>query len=258
MHKRNVNEWGNGTFGTMHPRALISLALVSSLGALCAELQVAAAADLAGVQPAVAASFLAKTGNSIRWITGSSGVLARQAENGAPFDVFLSASESYVNELVAGDKCLNDTVAVYATGRIGLWSAKGSIQTLEALLAPAVQHVAIANPSHAPYGLAAKEALETRGLWTKLQGKIVYAENVRQALQFGESGNADAVLTAWSLIHAKNAVLISDKWHKPVRQAGVVLRDSKQPDAGRAFLRFLTGREGQALLSAAGFSAVRK
>jgi molybdate transport system substrate-binding protein len=239
----------------------MSRVVATLLLALCgpvysAELQVAAAADLAQVQPAIAKAFLVRTGIAIRWITGSSGLLARQAENGAPYDVFLAASESYVQELAAHGKCLDDSIAVYAIGRLGLWSRKGSgILKLEDLLAPGVLHVAIANPAHAPYGVAAKEALQSRGLWDKLEKKIVYAENVRQALQFGESGNADAVLTAWALVHgSQNAVLIPEDWHSSVRQAGVVLRESKRPGEARRFLDFLLGAEAQTLLQSAGFS----
>ena len=226
--------------------------------AAAAELQVAAAADLASVQQTLGAAFFKKTGVTIRWITGSSGVLAKQAENGAPFDVFLSASENYVKDLVSREVAVNDTAVVYATGRLGLWSSTGTVRELEDLLKPNVQHVAIANPAHAPYGMAAKEALESHGLWTKLRAKLVYGENVRQALQFAESGNADAVLTAWALVKAKpGAVELGPKGsYRPLRQAGVALKTSREGKAAAEFLRFLMSAEAQTIFRDAGFGVV--
>ena len=220
-----------------------------------AELQVAAAADLAQVQAALGGAFAKKSGIPVRWITGSSGVLAKQAENGAPFDVFLSASESYVRDLVLHDSALRDSVVVYATGRVGLWSSSGSVRELNDLLKPAIRHIAIANPAHAPYGLAAKEALESRGLWKKIESKLVYGENVRQALRFAESGNADAVLTAWALVKSKTgAVEVSPKGtYKPLRQAGVVLKTTHEEKAAGEFLRFLMSGEAQKIFRDAGF-----
>ena len=236
---------------------IIAKALSALTGA--AELQVAAAADLAGVQPALGAAFSSRnTRATVRWITGSSGVLAKQAENGAPFDVFLSASESYVLELVSKGVAVRETTVVYATGRVGLWSLSGSVRSLDDLSKPGVLHVAIANPAHAPYGMAAKEALESRGVWAKLAGKMVYGENVRQALQFAESGNADAVLTAWSLVRSKpGAVELPPKGsYKPLRQAGVVLKSSREAKAAGEFLRFLMSAEARKILRDAGFGAV--
>jgi molybdate transport system substrate-binding protein len=236
-------------------RFLAVASLTLSLHA--AEIQVAAAADLADVEAPLAAAFQKKSGVSIRWITGSSGLLSKQAENGAPFDVFLSASESYVQELVAHESALADTVAVYATGRLGLWSASGSVRELNDLLKPSVLHLAIANPAHAPYGVAAKEALESSGLWKRIEPKIVYGENVRQALQFAESGNADAVVTAWALIRLKpGAVMVNAKF-KPIRQAGVVLKSTHEPKAAREFLNFLMGADAQRILHDAGFGAAQ-
>ena len=219
-----------------------------------AELQVAAAADLAQVEGALGAAFSKKSGVTIRWITGSSGVLAKQAENGAPFDVFLAASEGYVRDLAARDVAASDTAVVYATGRLGLWSSSGAVRELDDLLRPGVLHIAIGNPAHAPYGVAAKEALESSGLWKRVESKIVYGENVRQALQFAESGNADAVLTAWSLVKGKpSAVEIPPAGHyKAIRQAGVVLKSTHESTAARAFVKFLMGAEAQAILRGAG------
>ena len=238
-------------------RRLIIWCLATGLAG-AAELLVAAAADLAQVQAPLSLAFANKSGVTVRWITGSSGVLAKQAENGAPFDVYLSASESYVRDLVSHGVAIRESMVVYATGRLGLWSLTGVARELNDLLKPEVRHVAIANPAHAPYGMAAKEALESRGLWKKVESKLVYGENVRQALQFAESGNADAVLTAWALVKSKagSVEVPPAGTYKPLRQAGVVLKGSHEAQAAGEFLRFLMSPAAQKVFKEAGFGPV--
>ena len=181
---------------------------------------------------------------SLRFTFGPSGGLAHQIANGAPYDVFLSADEARVKDL--------DSVVVYAEGRIALWSKTGAIQKLDDL--HRVRHIAIANPSHAPYGVAAKQALEKSGLWNRLQSKIVYGESVRNALEYAQSGNAEVAITAWSLVVHRGGVLLPATLHSPIRQAGGVVRSSKNKEAARAFLRFLLTPETQRLLQSNGFS----
>lgn len=217
-------------------------------GAPKAEILVGAASDLSPLAEDLAKSFLEKSGYSVRFTFASSGTLAQQIQNGAPFDVYLSANESFTKRLVASGHILGDSVRLYGRGRVGLWSKTGAIRTISDLLLPGVLHLALANPSHAPYGLAAKQVLEKRGVWAKLSGKIVYGENVRQALQYAESGNADAVITAWSLIFDKGGVQLPAAWHEPIRQTGAVVTSSKNPEAARRFLNFLISPEGRTLL----------
>ena len=224
--------------------------LLAIVPAQAADLIVAAASDLAPFTPALEKAF---TGAKIRFTIGSSGSLARQIENGAPFDVFLSASEQYVKDLAAKGYIDPATVTVYATGRLGVWSADGSVRSLDDLIKPGVKHVAIPNPEFAPYGVAARKALETRGLWKSIEPRIVYGENVRQALQFAESRNADGVITSWTLLKDRG-VLVPAEWHDPIRQAGGVVKGSSQPEIARAFLRFLSG-DGRKILEAGGLFA---
>jgi molybdate transport system substrate-binding protein len=198
-----------------------------------AQILVAAASDLA---PMAAKLEQAYGAGKVRFTLGSSGSLKQQIENGAPYDVFLSANESYVRELADSGFVDAKTIRVYATGRLGLWSLNGAVRSLADL--KNVTHVAIPNPQHAPYGVAAKAALESQGLWKIVEPKIVYAENVRQALQFAESGNADAVITSWTLLIGKG-ILLPAAWHAPIRQTGAVLRSSKHPEESRRFLDFL-------------------
>ena len=214
------------------------------------DLIVAGASDLSPLTSALEQAFEKASHNKIRFTLASSGSLAHQIENGAPFDVFLSADERSVKELAAGGH-LEPDVVIYATGRLGLWSKDGLVRSLEDLKKPQVIHLAIANPDHAPYGIAARKALETQGLWREVQSKIVYGENVRQAMQFAESGNADAVITSWTLLIGRG-ILLPAEWHDPIRQAGGVVKASGQPATARQFLKFLLSAEGQTILQSGG------
>jgi molybdate transport system substrate-binding protein len=233
---------------------LAAVLLAGAQGARAADLIVAAASDLAPLSSALAQGFERAPNTAaqtkVRFTFAASGSLAQQIENGAPFDVFLSADERLVKELVASGH-LEPDVVTYATGRLGLWSKDGRVRSLEDLKKPGVIHLAIANPDHAPYGVAARRALETQGLWHEVQPKIVYGENVRQAMQFAESGNADAVITSWTLLIGRG-VLLPAEWHDPIRQAGGVVKSSGQIALARQFLKFLTGAEGRRILQSGG------
>ncbi|MBL8295459.1 MAG: molybdate ABC transporter substrate-binding protein [Bryobacterales bacterium] len=206
-------------------------------------LLVAAASDLAPIEPPLKAIFEHKNVR-IRFVLGSSGQLASQIRHGAPYDVYLSANEAFVNDL-REQKMLVETTR-YATGRLALYGVDG----LPALAGAEVRHIAVANPAHAPYGVVAREALEAAGLWRRLEGKIVLAENVRQTVQFVESGNADAALTAWSLVKGKPRAV---KLPEFVIQAGGVVAASRNQQLGRRFLQYLRSAEGRKILAAAGF-----
>ena len=219
--------------------------------AQAADLLVAAAADLAPLTAALEQGYERETGLKVRFSLGSSGSLARQIENGAPFDVFLSANDQYVTELTGSGQLDASTVVTYAFGRIALWFPGGMGQSLDDLKKPQVKHVAIPNPQHAPYGVAARQALERRGLWKEIEPKVVYGENVRQALQFAESGNADAVITSWTLLQGRGTLLPAE-WHAPIRQAGAIVKSSAQPAAAQRFLKFLSGSEGRKILEKGG------
>jgi molybdate transport system substrate-binding protein len=187
-------------------------------------------------------------GIQLRFTVGSSGMLARQIENGAPYDVYLSANEKFVTDLAARGMLLPGSVCVYTVGRLGLWSKDGKIRDLKQLTDPRVRHLAIPNPAHAPYGAAAKEALTRMGLWRALEGRLVYAENVRQAFEYASSGNAEAVITSWTMVFDRGGILIDSAWHAPLRQSGAVVSTSKQPRAAQRLLDFLVSARGQALL----------
>jgi molybdate transport system substrate-binding protein len=214
-------------------------------------LLVAAAADLASLEAPLSQAVRDRLGFVLQFSFGSSGLLARQIANGAPFDVYLSADERFVRQLADEGKIAPASVKVYAIGRLALWSKHG-YRTLDDLRRPEVRHVAIANPDHAPYGVAAREALRNAGLWPAVERKIVFGENVRQALQFAETGNADAALVAYSLV-VKRGVLVPASLHQPIRQAAGVVAASRQGALARRFLDFLLSPAGKAVLAQAGF-----
>ena len=232
---------------------LFLTALFSSLPLSAATLTVAAAADLASVQQSLSTAFHQKTGADLRFSLGSSGVLAKQIENGAPFDVFVSANEKYVKDLAASGHVDPASVHVYALGRLGLWSFNGNIHDLNQLLSPEVKRIAIANPQFAPYGAAAKDLLERAGLWTRLKAKIVYGENVSQTLQYADSQNADAAIVSWTLVASKGGTLLPAN-HAPIRQAVGIVAATKQSALALQFVNFLLGPEGRAVLSAHGLT----
>jgi molybdate transport system substrate-binding protein len=229
-------------------------ALLSSVaGETKSEILVAAAADLQPLEADLARAFVSTTGASVRFTFGSSGNLAQQIEHGAPYDVYLSANEGFVTRLADSGHLLKDSVQVYAQGRIALWSKGGHIRSLPELAQPAVRHISIANPVHAPYGVAARDALKNKGLWEKLVPKIVYGENVQQAFQYAETGNADAAIIAWSLVANKGGILLPAAWHAPIRQTGGVVASSKNVPLARRFLELLAGAQGGAVLTRFGF-----
>ncbi len=238
---------------------LSRLAVLALAAALAAPAQqpetilVAAAAGLARTREEMSASFAKTTGYAARFTYAGSGILANQIAQGAPFDVFLSANEEHIRNLVESGKLRRESVRQYAQGRLALWSRSGRIRTLKDLAATGIRHISIANPAHAPYGLAAQEALKMEGLWETLKRRVVYGENVRQALQFAETGNAEATITAWALVFDRGGVLLPRDAHPPIRQVGAIVSATRHPEAAEAFMRFLTGPEGRRLLGRYGF-----
>ncbi|MBV9157245.1 MAG: molybdate ABC transporter substrate-binding protein [Acidobacteriaceae bacterium] len=209
---------------------------------------IAAAADLTALEPELARHA------SLRFVTGASATLAQQIENGAPYDVFLSANARFVDDLASKRKIEPNSVKAYAIGRVGVLWRDGKPHRIRDLAQNWVRFVALPNPQLAPYGVAAQQALEHAGLWEFVRQKAVYGENVRQALQLFESGNADAVLTSAALLQDKNPQVIPPDWHQPIIQkAGIVSASPNQAEAQK-FLDFLLSPAGQAIFAKFGFS----
>ncbi len=222
-------------------------------------LRVAAASDLQDALPALVGRFTEETKIRVSLTFGASGQLAEQVKAGAPFDVFLSANRAFVEKLADGGDVRPVSVRPYAVGSLVLavrGEAADAVQGLADLTGPAVRKVAIANPESAPYGRAGKQALERSGLWETVGPKVVQSETVRQALQFVETGNADAGLVG--LASARTAkvrtVEVDRALYDPIVQALGVVTRTKRPDDAEAFARFVLGDAGQALLVEYGFS----
>lgn len=225
--------------------------------------QVAAAADLTVAFEEMGKLFEARTGQKVTFSFGASGSLAKQLGQGAPFDLFAAANASFVDGAVSSGACDGSTKALYARGHVVVWTKKSGIElaTLSDLKQAGVKHIAIANPEHAPYGKAAKEALESAGLWTELANKIVQAENVRQALQFAQTGNADAAIVALSLVvrdQSGNMLAVDPQLYRPIEQTLVVCKRGKNADGARRFAELVVSAEGRQLLARYGFEASTK
>jgi molybdate transport system substrate-binding protein len=245
---------------------LAAALLLAPLAARAADTPaVAAASDLSAALPEVASAFQKATGQTVKLTFGSSGNFTQQIQNGAPYEVFLSADESYVQTLQAAGRT-QGLGELYGVGRIGLFLPQGSPlkpdATLKDLGAAAqdgrLRKFAIANPDHAPYGRAAREALQSAGVWDAVQPKLVLGENVSQATQFATSGSAQGGVIPLSLAitpqvkAAGRFVPISADRHQPLRQRMVLLTGAG-PTA-QAFYRFLQGPQARAILARYGFT----
>lgn len=225
------------------------------------ELQLAAAANMSFALQELVPAFEAQERARLRFSLGSSGNFYAQIANGAPFDVFLSADAVFPQRLQEAGLAEPGTLTSYAVGRLVLWSRKVPLDAgLQSLLG--VERVAIANPELAPYGQAAVAAMEHYGLYAQVRPKLVLGENVSQAAQFAESGAAEVALIPLSLASvaplngAGSYWLVPAEAHARIEQAAVVLRGARDPGLGRAFLAYLTGIEGRAILARSGFEGL--
>ncbi|MSO83495.1 MAG: molybdate ABC transporter substrate-binding protein [Acidobacteria bacterium] len=233
-------------------------------GAAAQGITVAAAADLQNVMPRLTARFQEATGRTIGVTFGSSGNFFSQIQNGAPFDLFFSADIEYARRLEAAGFAEPGSLFEYATGRIVVWSRKdGSIDVtrgLQALLDAGVRRIAIANPAHAPYGRAAVAALRHEQLYDRVQAKLILGENVSQAAQFAQSGNADAGIIALSLAldpaltRSGTYYEIPVGFYPSISQAAVVIKASRRKALAREFLAFIQKPDSVRLMQTFGFA----
>jgi len=252
---------------TVLAATLIALASVIPAGRQARAGDVPVIAAASGVQPAleeIAAEFEAATARQVSLAFGSSGNLTRQIRQGAPFQLFLSADEGFPLAL-AGEGFARDRGVVYATGRLALvvphgspLAADGTLEDLRAALAEGrVSRFAIASPIHAPYGIAARQALENAGLWAAIKPRLVYGENIAQAAQFAVSGSAEGGIIAGSLAGTPKLAAISDvapipdATHAPLRHRMVLLTGAGE--TAEAFHDWLRGPEARAIFERHGF-----
>lgn len=221
-------------------------------------LTVSAAADLVYAFSDLGQAFEQETGIPVVFNFGSTGQLAQQIEQGAPVDLFAAANVSFVEDLAQKGRVLPDTVARYGRGRITLWTRADSplrIDSIDDLTQPAVRRIAIANPDHAPYGIAARQALQNAGLWNALQPRLILGENVRQTLQYAETGDVDVAIVALSLSLQEEGrwTLVPEALHAPIDQALAVVAGSRNEAAARAFAAYVNSPAGRAIMQRYGF-----
>ncbi len=223
--------------------------------------RVAAAADLGDAFREIARDVEASSGAKIELTFGSSGLLAKQIAEGAPFDVFASASPGFVRTATRGGACDDRTSALYARGRLALYcpggAPEGGLASLGAGGRPG--KVAIANPEHAPYGVAAIEALQRLGAHERLRERLVFASNVGECLQFARTGNVDCAFVARSLVRGEPPAQVLDipeDLHAPIAQTIVLCSGGARPGdraSAEAFVAHVRGERGQRVLTAYGF-----
>jgi molybdate transport system substrate-binding protein len=213
--------------------------------------------------PDLIAQFEKQTGTKVNVSYGSSGNFFSQIQNGAPFDVFFSADIQYPQQLESAGLTEPGTLYRYALGHLVIWMPPNAKVDLEgegwnALLDTTVQKIAVANPEHAPYGRAAIAALKKQGIYDRVSAKLVYGENISQAAQFVQSGNAQAGIIALSLALSP-AMKGGKRWevpateHPPIEQAAVIIKKASNKDAAQAFLAFVKSDSARAILSKYGF-----
>ena len=227
-------------------------------------MRVAAASDLQPAMRVLVRQYESESQNRVEVAYGSSGNFFAQIRNGAPFDLFFSADIEYPRKLEVAGFAAPRTLYTYAFGEIVLWAPPGANvdvakEQWKALLDPAVHKIAIANPAHAPYGRAAVAALQKAGVYDQVQAKLVYGENISQAAQFVQSGNAQVGILAKSLVLSP-AMSGGESWdvpprmYPPIEQAAIVLKNGANQEAARSFLNFVKGEPGRAILAKFGFA----
>jgi molybdate transport system substrate-binding protein len=226
-------------------------------------LTVAAASDLQYVMKELTAEFEHREGLKVAVVYGSSGNLSVQVQNGAPYDVFLSADMDYPRKLVSAHLADANSLYRYAIGRLALWSPNRTTadvsKGMPVLLDSAVARIAIANPRHAPYGRAAVAALKHARVYDKVQSRLVMGENVSQAAQFAESGNVQVGFVPLAFVFSptfgqKGTYFeIPTDWYPSLDQGAVLLNKASHRAAGERFLAFLKGSEGVRLLKKYGY-----
>jgi molybdate transport system substrate-binding protein len=245
------------------PRAADTLPASQATQKPCGTVTVAAASDLSYAMNEIAANFEKATGCTVRVSTGSSGNFLSQIENGAPFDVFFSADIDYPRKLEAEGLAAPGSTYLYAVGKIVLWVRNDSRLDISkgfaALRDPSIHKLAIANPQHAPYGRAAEEALRNAGLYDAMKDHLVLGENISQAAQFVESGNADAGILALSLVVSPGLkekgryARVPENLYKPIQQGVLLVRASQNPQGAKEFLDYIKSPATAALLERYGF-----
>ncbi len=243
--------------------SIVAVLLLAAPAYAAETLTVAAASDLTYCLDDLNAAFKRTHPQAdVKSTTGSSGNFFAQITNGAPFDVFLSADMSYPRELVQAGLAVESSLTLYATGHIALWTTSDKIDVgkgLAVLESEAVKKIAIASPETAPYGRAARSALQSAKLWDAIQAKLVIGENIAQTAQFVQTGNVDAGIVSLSFMKSpKNTGVgkyyeIPEDLYPTLDQGGVITTAGKDNPLAKDYIAFLRSAEAKAVFSKFGF-----
>ncbi len=221
-------------------------------------LTIAAASNLTDVLAEIGPRFTGKTGIRVVFSFGATADLAKQIENGAPFDVFAAADTEHVAQLEAKGLLTNGSRALYARGRLVMWVPPGNnlkAQRIQDITAKEFERIAIAKPDVAPYGKATVESLRALGIWDQIEPRVIYGQNVSQTKQYAGTGNAEVAFIPLALVKPGEGsyVEVSADLHQPIDQALAIIKDSTNQTAARQFVDFLLSDEGQEIFSRKGY-----
>ncbi len=252
-------------YARMRIRSLLVLVSVGWLLCACTqlsdqtqEINIAAAASLTRVFQSLAQDFEQDTGIRIIPSFAATGQLAQQIRNGAPYDLFAAADSSHIDALIKDGFIDGQTRMTYALGELILVQAvdaSTTIASMEDLMRADIRRVAIANPRHAPYGIAARQALSSSGLWSSVEHKVIYGETVQQAAVIVATGNADAGIIARSVLDPSLVAIqvVTADLYDPIEHVAAVLSNSSEPDLAWRFLEYLASARAQEILNHSGF-----
>ncbi len=234
------------------------LGLVATTSTAADEIRVAAASNFTDAIRHIAGRFEQQSGHKVTPVFGSTGKHYAQIKHGAPFHAFFAADVKRPRLLEEQGVAMRGSRFTYAIGKVVLWSPKADyVDTSGRVLKDGdFHHLALANPKHAPYGRAAREVLESRGVWQPLQQRLVRGENIGQTFQFVKTGNAELGFVAWSQLKRPGRPATGSWWtipqglYAPVEQQAVLLKDNA---VARDFLTFIRGEEALEIIRAYGY-----
>jgi molybdate transport system substrate-binding protein len=220
--------------------------------------RVACASDLAKAMEEIAKEFEARTKIKPVIDFGSSGLLSKQIEQGAPYFLFMAANKKFVDSTIKVGRCEEATSKMYARGRVVVWTPAGTQapKTLAELADPRFEKIAIANPDHAPYGLAAKQALEKAGVWGQIESRIKLGPDVQTTMLYARRNEVQAALVALSLAVVTDGgsfLKIEADMHEPLDQQLVVCGTGEEAEHARKLGEFINSREGREIMTRYGF-----
>jgi molybdate transport system substrate-binding protein len=222
------------------------------------ELTIAAASNLTDAFAEIGPRFTSKTGIKVVFSFGATADLAKQIENGAPFDVFAAADSEHVEQLETKGLLIPGSRAIYARGRLVMWlppERKLKAERIQDITAKPFERIAIAKPDVAPYGRATVESLQALGIWNEIQSRVIYGQNVSQTKQYVATGNAEVAFIPLALVKAGEGkyIEVSDELHRPIDQALGIVKESTKQASARKFVDFLLSPEGQELMTQKGY-----